>query len=113
MTTAYRIFITLLLLACAGAVIETVKTLGKDIMSKLSDLATTLAAIDAEVVNVAASFAALKQELANVDLPTDAQAALDKLSTDAANLAAAANQPTPTPAPSPAPASSPPETNPT
>lgn len=62
---------------------------------KLSELSAKLTAIDANVTAVAASVAALQASLTDVELPADAQAALDKLTADTTALSAEVN---PTPA---------------
>lgn len=58
----------------------------RKIHMKLNQLAASLAALDTQVATVAASVAALQASPTDVDLPPDAQAALDKLTADVSNL---------------------------
>lgn len=51
----------------------------KEIMSKLSELNTTLTGIADTLTKVQAEVQTLKDSLSNVDIPADAQASLDKL----------------------------------
>jgi len=51
------------------------------ILMKLTDLAATLTALDTEVQKIGTEVQALKNSLTNVDLPADAQTALDNLTT--------------------------------
>lgn len=53
---------------------------------KLTDLASAFTALDTQVTTIAASVATLQATLTNVDLPADAQAALDKLTADVGSL---------------------------
>ncbi len=48
-------------------------------MAKLSELAGTLTALNDAVTKIATEVQALKDSLTNVDLPADAQTALDNL----------------------------------
>lgn len=63
------------------------------VIMKLTDLAAKLTAIDASVTSIAASVAALETSLTDVEIPADAQAALDKLTADTAALSATVNPP--------------------
>jgi len=52
----------------------------EQIMSKLSELAGNLTALTAVVTKIATEVQALKDALANAEIPAEAQAALDNLS---------------------------------
>ncbi len=56
------------------------------IMSKLSELNTTLEAVNAQLEKVKTEVQTLKDSLTNVDLPANAQASLDKLTALAAAI---------------------------
>ncbi len=76
-----------ILMYCENIAANQTKT-ERIILMKVTDLAAALSALDTKITGVQASVDALKASLANVDLPADAQAALDKLTADTGALAA-------------------------
>lgn len=58
----------------------------KIIIMKLNELANAIATVNTTLEKVATEIQALKDSLTNVDLPADAQAALDKLVATASAL---------------------------
>ena len=58
----------------------------RQIMSAVKDLAALLTTMDGQIATIKTSFDAFVASLANTPLPADAQAALDKLTTDVGAL---------------------------
>jgi archaellum component FlaC len=73
-------------------------------MAKVSGLEARLEALAAEVQTVSEDVALLKTQLGDADIPADAEATLERLETNMANLVTSVTPAAPQPAPVPPPA---------